>query len=190
MHLAAFHTDTRTRFDFRGDEEPIFADGHAQNLSLFLTTAVGLGGGTDLWAEVPLHRLVFTDAIGRREKTGLGDPAFHLRWSPNSWLPEALPPLAVRGGLRLPLGDFPVEAEVIPLGDGQRDWEFLLETGTSFHPRPVYAQLWLGHRWRERNETSQWKPGNEWFFLSAVGASHGPMGGKITLEGWRGGTPY
>ncbi|MEX2528827.1 MAG: hypothetical protein WEA09_14445 [Gemmatimonadota bacterium] len=190
MHLAAFHTDTRTRFDFRGDKEPIFADGHIQNLSLFLTSAVGLGAGADLWAEVPIHRLAFTDAIGRREKTGLGDPAFHLRWSPSAWLPDALPPLAVRGGLRLPVGDFPVEAEVIPLGEGQRDWELLVETGASFYPRPIYAQLWMGHRWRERNETSLFKPGDEWFFLSAVGASRGKLGGKITLEGWQGGTPF
>lgn len=189
FHLAAFHTDTRTRFDFRGDTEPIFADGHIQNLSLFLTTAVGLGGGTDLWAEVPLHRLAYTDALGRREKTGLGDPAFHLRWSPTGWLPEAVPPVAVRGGLRLPVGDFPVEAEVIPLGEGQRDWELILETGASFYPRPIYAQIWLGHRWREQNETSLFKPGNEWFFLSAMGASRGPVGGKITLEGWHGGIP-
>lgn len=45
--------------------------------------------------------------------------------------------------------DVPLHAS--PLTEGQRDWELIVEAGHSFHPAPVYAQAWAGHRWRKEN---------------------------------------
>ncbi|MYA64030.1 MAG: hypothetical protein F4139_04760 [Gemmatimonadetes bacterium] len=154
MALAMYHQDTRERFGAGGDVEALLAEGHAVATSSFLTTALGIADGVDMWSQLSFHRLRYDDAAADRSSAGLGNLKLWLRAAPLRWLGSSVP-FAVRAGLKVPLGDFEdVAADEIPLGDGQRDWEVLAELGHSFWPRSVYVSGWVGYRWREENTES------------------------------------
>jgi len=188
VSASIYHQDTRQRYDSRGDERALFADGHAITSSLYVTAAFGVISGVDIWTQMPIHRLRFDDAAGSRDRTGIGDPRVWVRVAPLRLLGSSFP-LAVRAGVKLPAGDFPVDAEIIPLGEAQRDWEVLVEVGHSFHPLPVYAMAWVGYRWRERDDEAERDWGDERFFLAQVGGTVGRIGYKVIAEGWDGLTP-
>lgn len=183
--LAIYRQDTRQEFRSDGDVRDIFADGHAITTSSFLTLASGLVHGVDAWVQLSFHDLQYNDAAGDRASTGFGDTRAWLRVSPLKWVAFDFP-FAIRAGVKLPVGDFDVDAEIIPLGDGQRDWEVMAELGHSFWPRSVYASGWVGYRWREENTESLRDFGNEIFFFAQVGGRIGRFGYKVALDGWDG----
>lgn len=188
ISLSIFHHDTKKQFGTRGQTQPFFADGQAIATSAYLTVAVGLVRAVDAWIQAPYHRLEYADAAGERVRSGIGDTRVYLRVRPVDFLGLDLP-LALRGGVKVPVGDFKVDAEVIPLGDGQRDWELMLEAGHSLYPRSLYLMGWAGYRWREMDTTTRRDYGDEVFFYSAVGGRVGSLGYKVALEGWYGDTP-
>lgn len=196
VQLTVFHHDTRDEFTPDGEVEPFFADGHMITTSAFLTGALGLVPGVDAWAQLPLHHLQFDDAAGDRTKTGIGDVRLWLRAGPEllglgaPGLGGGAPlPVALRAGVKLPGSEFPVDAEVIPVTEGQRDWELLAEIGHSFHPLPLYAKAWAGYRWRERNEQLLWDPGDERFAFAAVGGRIEGLTWEMAGEGIWGDAP-
>lgn len=188
IHAAVYRHDTSTVFDENASRDRIFNEGHAETTSLFVTAVGGLFRGVDAWIQLPIHHLIFEDNVDRRRRTGIGDPRIFLRAGPELFGLRAVP-LAVRAGVKLVGGDFPVDAEIIPLGEGQRDWEVMLEAGASFHPLPVYMMGWIGYRWREINDEAAWKPGDEAFAYMAAGGTLKRLQWKLALEGWRGESP-
>ncbi|MEX0600178.1 MAG: hypothetical protein WD205_06025 [Rhodothermales bacterium] len=188
IHAALFRHETSSVYDETGSRKEIFNDGHATTISLFITGALGLFRGVDAWVQVPVHRLAFDDNLDDRLRTGIGDPRIFLRAGPELLGLNAIP-VAVRGGVKFVGGYFPIDAEIIPLGEGQRDWEVMLEAGRSFFPAPLYVMGWIGYRWRETNVEADWKPGDETFGYAAVGGTLGPAQWKFAVEGWRGEPP-
>lgn len=191
VELRVSHHDTREEFDKDGDSVPFESEGaRAMTTTLRLTGAVGFRPGLDVWFDAPFHRLEFNNAQGDRLSAGPGDPRLFLRAEPTLVGIDDLPvALALRGGVKFPLGDFEVDAEVIPLSEGQRDWEMLLEVGKSLHPWPVYLLAWGGYRWREENAEVEQKPGDEWLLYLAAGGSRGPFHWKVALDGLFGQPP-
>lgn len=189
--LQVSHQDTRDRFDENGTVEPFFNENaRAVTTTVRFTGAVGLWRGLDMWADVPAHRLVFNDAVQDRLSTGPGDPRLFLRTGPGLFWFDQLPlAVALRGGVKFPVGDFEVDAEVIPLSEGQRDWELLLELGTSLHPWPAYVMGWAGYRWRETNTEIQRKPGDERVVYVAAGGSVDRFQWKLAIDGQFGEPP-
>ncbi len=183
--LAVYHQDTRDHFGVNGAVRPFFADGHAVATSSFLTTAIGLAPHVDLWTQLSFHRLRYDDIAGARASTGVGDARMWLRVAPLAMLHLDIP-FAVRGGAKAPVGDFDVNAEIIPLGDGQPDWEIMAELGHSFWPRSLYLSGWVGYRWREENTESRKDFGNEVFYFAQLGGHLGAFGYKLALDGWNG----
>jgi len=188
VDVTVYHLDTRKAFASDGSEREFFSEGHAVSTSLFLTLAAGLAPGVDAWVQAPYHRLRYDDVAGDRLREGIGDTRIYLRAAPLELLGSDFP-FAVRGGVKLPVGDFAVGSEIIPLGDGQTDWELMGELGHSFHPTPVYVSGWAGYRWRERNERSLTDFGDERFFLLQGGVALGDVGVQAIVEGWEGATP-
>lgn len=162
--------------------EDFFADGHAISTSLFFTLAAGLLPGVDGWLQVPYHRLEYNDARDDRLRSGIGDTNIYLRVAPLHYFGSDFP-LAVRGGVKVSVGDFAVDSEVIPLGDGQTDWEIMTELGHSFYPFPAYVNGWVGYRWREPNEEAQRDFADEGFFLAQAGGNYGALGLQLVFEG-------
>jgi len=185
VDLSLFHHDTKRTFDQNGEARTIFAEGRAVTTSIFLTGTVGVWRGVDLWVDLPFHRLRFDNAGGERTSVGVGDPRLFVRAGPELvGLPDW--PVAVRGGMKLDGGQFDVDAEIIPLGEGQRDWELLLEVGRSFHPIPLWTMGWVGYRWRQENVEARRTPGNERFWWWSLGGEVGPGGWRASLEGLSG----
>jgi hypothetical protein len=190
LDISGTYHRTDTRFGPDADIEPLFnAESRSITTSVFLTTAVGLVSGLDGWAQVPFHHLQFDDIVRDRTSTGIGDPRFFLRVGPKAFGLDIGLPIAVRGGVKFPVGDFPIDAEVIPLTEGQRDWDVLVELGHSFYPAPVYVMGWAGYRWRETNEAIARKPGDERLFYVATGGTVGHFTWKIAVDGLLGRPP-
>lgn len=189
VQVAFYHHDTRSTFDTERNTRRIFADGHSVTTSFYVTAAGGLMTGLDAWVQVPIHRLEFNNIAAKRERTGLGDVRFYLRASPEVFGQRSPIPLAIRAGVKVPGGDFPVDAEIIPLGEGQTDMEVMVELGHSFYPRPVYINGWVGYRWRTENTEAARKPGDEWFGYVALGGQLQALSWKLSAEGWMSATP-
>ena len=191
IEVSVFHHDTDEEFRSTGEVEPFFADGRMIATSVYVNGTLGLVPGLDARVQAPVHRFEFDDAGGERTKTGLGDVRGWLRVGPRVLgAADPLPVrIALRGGVKLPGSDFPVDAEVIPLTEGQRDWELVLEVGRSLHPLPLYVKGWAGQRWRERNEEILWNPGNETFVFLAAGGTAGRLSWEVAGEGLWGDPP-
>ncbi len=181
IDLTLYHQDTRSAFQFDGEERDFFADGHAISSAVFVTVATGLLPGVDVWVQVPFQRLRFDDARSDRVRQGIGDTRTYLRVAPLRLLGSGFP-LAVRAGVKVPVGDFAVDSEVIPLGDGQTDWEVMAEMGHSFYPVDAYANGWVGYRWRAADDETRRDFGDEVFFLGQVGGRRGAIGLQLILE--------
>ena len=183
-----YRQDTRDRYDLEGQVSAIPFDGHATSTALFVTVSMGLISNWDLWARGSVNSRSFSDTGGDRSTEGLGDAKLWLRVAPLKYLGVDFP-FAIRGGVKIPIGEAPVDAEIIPLSEGQTDWEIMVEIGHSFWPRSVYVNGWVGYRLRELNEKAAIDPGEEIFFLAQVGGAAGRFQYKVVAEGWNGDTP-
>lgn len=191
VKLQVAHQDTRERFDENGTVEPYFnEDARSITTTVRFSAAVGLWRGLDAWVDVPYHRLAFNDAVRDRLTTGIADPRLYLRVGPSLFGVDDWPvAVALRGGVKFPVGDFRLSAEQISLSQGQRDWELLLEVGKSLHPWPVYLMGWAGYRWREANTEIGRKPGDERLLYVAAGGSLDRLSWKLALDGQFGRPP-
>lgn len=184
LQVGIYHHDTTKRFDEQRNVESLFnQDSRSITTSLILTGAFGIYKGIDVWGQLPVHRLSFNDIAAERESFGLGDPRLYFRIGPSLFGLSTSIPVAIRGGVKFTIGDFPVDSEIVPLTEGQRDWELLVEVGHSFYPAPMYTMAWAGYRWRETNDEIERKPGNEFFAYAALGAEYDKWVWKIALEG-------
>ncbi|MFB6273898.1 MAG: hypothetical protein ABEL51_13490 [Salinibacter sp.] len=191
IDLGIAHQDTRKKFNRRGNVVP-FDTKEARSIvtTARITGALGLYRGVDVWADVAFHRIAFNDAQANRLNTGLADPRVYVRVGPSLFGIDDLPlAVALRGGLKFPVGDFSVDANAISLSQGQRDWDLLLEVGKSLHPWPVYVMGWVGYRWREVNHAIQEKPGDERLFYAAAGGSVHRFRWKLAVDGLFGKPP-
>lgn len=184
LQISLYHHDTRDRFDEKGNVEPLFNEGgRSITTSVFLTGVYSVYRGIDVWAQLPVHRLAFNDVAANRESFGLGDPLLHVRLGPELFKVKTPVTFAIRGGVKIPAGEFPVDSEIVPLTEGQRDWELMLEVGHSFYPRSIYVMGWAGYRWRETNFDIDRKPGDERFAFFAVGGGRDKLKWKLAAEG-------
>jgi hypothetical protein len=175
-------------FGTGGDRQPFLAGGRVRTRSLYVTAALGLFRGIDVWAQLPVHNVSYVDDGGSRERSGFGDPRLALRVGPELVGLGGVP-LAIRAGVKLPGSQFPVDAAIIPLSEGQTDWELSVETGRAFTGLPLYLLAWAGYRWRGLNETADRKPGDEWFGHLAAGGPVGAFRWELAAEYLRGHPP-
>ncbi len=183
---ALFVQKTSERFDVRGNTQQWFANGESDARAVFTDVIVGLRPNLDLWVQVPYFDLRFTDDVQELTKTGLGDLRAWLRWQPFT-LHNGQTPVTFRFGAKAPLGESEIDAQVIPLGEGQWDLESFVEVGHSFWPAPAYAQIWLGYRARFANQEKLTDPGGEYVYLAEAGIQ--PVSSlllKATLDGFFG----
>ena len=184
--LSLFYQDTQEQFGISGETRPLLLEGHAFATSTFLTVALGVVKGVDVWVQPSFHRLRYDDRDGRRISTGFGDARIFVRATPGLLFGSDFP-FAIRAGIKVPVSDLDVGNDIIPLGDGQRDYEVVAEVGHSFWPRPLYAAGWVGYRWREATDRGDF--GDERFFSATLGGGDGLLGFKVLFEGWFGETP-
>lgn len=88
----------------------------------------------------------------------------------------------MRAGIKFAGTDFPIDSRVIPLSEGQTDYELALESGWAFKGVPLYVVGWAGYRWRTEDESTGRQPGDERFAYLAVGGPWGNFRLEIGLE--------
>jgi len=182
--VSFFHHQTTEQFRPNGDKRPFLNDdAESRSNAVFLDVLYGVTDRLDVWVQVPYFDLRFDDVSDDRRSTGVGDIRLSARYNLFQFRGGSLP-VSVRYTAKLPVAEFPFDAEIIPVGEGQWDHEAWLEAGTSFWPVPAYGVVWLGYRWRLENEETTRDPGNEFLFLAELGGTVGAgLGGKVVLDG-------
>ena len=176
---------TERRFDQFARDTIFLPPSEADSRAIFTDVIVGLHPKVDLWLQFPFFDLRFKQPADTLQTVGFGDIRAWVRW--NVINIGGSTPVALRVGAKFPVGSSPLDAQVIPVGDGQWDIETWGEIGHSFWPFPAYAELWVGYRARLENTESLKDPGGEYTLLSEIGVN--PTSStllKVTLDGFWG----
>ncbi len=150
-----------------GDRRPYRFDGKYDLHALFVEVFFGVTDYFDVGVQVPFLDQEFVDVT---QNDPLSDAGFSdLRLFAKYNLLQKPAVVTAKAGVKLATGEFLNEDGLIPLGEGQRDYELVAEFGRSLWPLPIYANLDLGYRIRTRNDEIERDPGDEWFFNGEVG---------------------
>jgi hypothetical protein len=183
--ISVYRHQTTEQFRSSGEKRP-FINPNAVSTSraVFLEGLVGVTNRLDLWVQFPYFDLRFVDDALERSSSGVGDVRLSARYSLFRLRNGSLP-ISVRFTTKMPIVDFPIDAEVVPVGEGQWDYEVWLEGGLSLWPLPAYSVLWLGYCWREINDETTRDPGDELTFLAELGGTSliGGLGAKAVGDG-------
>ena len=185
--ISFFRQRSLSFYNQTGDVQDFLAASEFLTRSVFLTASVGLVEGLDIWAQMPVHNLDVRSDGGNSASSGVGDVRIALRVTPEILGFEA--PLGLRVGSKLPASTFPVDATVLPLTEGQSDFEVSLESGTAFDFLPIYVAGWVGYRWRGLSDVREYNPGEETFGHLAVGGSVGELTLELGADGLIGQAP-
>ena len=149
---------TRAPYDFAGQYE---------SRAVFFEGLYGVTDRLDLGLQVPYFDQSFANAAFAepRTDTGLSD----IRALAKLRLLAKPLVLAFKVGVKMPTGEFKNEDGLIPVGEGQWDFDFVGQVGRSFWPLPLYGNIDLGYRIRTRNEQIDRDPGDEWFLNAEMG---------------------
>ncbi len=134
---------------------------------MFIEGYYGITDGSDVGLQVPWFDQSFDDdtRIDSPSASGFSDLRLFGRWQvlAKPFL------LTVKGGVKVPTGEFRNEDGLIPVGEGQWDYDLVLQMGRSFWPLPVYGNVDVGYRVRTENKKILRDPGDEWLVNAEVG---------------------
>lgn len=164
---ALFIQVTDEEYSVTGERRTRLGGGESDAKALFTDVIVGLRRDLDLWVQIPFYDFRYRDVASTLDNVGFGDVRAWLRWQFLGMGTST--PVALRLGAKAPIAESPIDAQIIPLGEGQWDLEGFLEVGHSFWPVPAYAEVWLGYRARFANDNTLKDPGGEYVFLAEAG---------------------
>ncbi|MDE2998782.1 MAG: transporter [Gemmatimonadota bacterium] len=181
-----------------GNRAPYRFSGRYRSRALFFDLFYGATDRIDVGLQLPFFRQEYQDTplltgFGEpRRATGFGDVRGFLKVNVLNRRTVG----TLKLGFKAPSGEFVNEDGLIPVGEGQWDFEAVVQLGRSFWPKPVYANADVGYRLRLRNAETDRDPGNEWTFLAEAGVQarraalvgvkiHGIRGGAATVFGAR-----
>ena len=159
----------RTRYAFEGQY-----DSHAA----FLEFMYGVRDRLDLGVQVPYFAQRYADQTRDRplSSTGIGD----VRGSVKLRLVQRPLVLSALGAVKVPTGEYRNVDGLIPVGEGQWDFDLGLSAGRSLWPRAIYINADLGYRFRRANAAVDRDPGDEWFCSAEVG---GRLSSRLRMMG-------
>lgn len=151
-----------------GTRRPYRFDGEYESKAIFLEGFIGVTDWLNLGVQVPYFDQVFNDdtRVEPPSDAGLSDVRLYAK---TRLLHKPLS-LTMKFGAKIPTGDFRNEDGLIPVGEGQWDFDVIVQAGRSLWPLPAYANVDVGYRVRMRNEEIDRDPGDEWLVNAEVGA--------------------
>lgn len=148
----------RTRYNFEGSYSS-----HAA----FFEAVYGVSERLDVGLQVPYFSQRYADQTRGQplSATGVSD----VRASVKLRLVEHPLVLSVQSAVKVPTGEYRNVDGLIPVGEGQWDFDVVLSVGRGFWPRSIYANAEGGYRVRRTNAQIDRDPGDEWFCSAEVG---------------------
>ncbi len=175
VEATAIGQRTRKRFNESGERQLWLGFGRADANVVALDVIAGVTPAVDVWFQLVFLDLTFSrQTADTLRSTGFGDLRMWARWRIAEG-PDARWPLAVRVGLKASLGASPIDAQILPLGEGQWDFEGIIESGYAPRAIPARVFLWTGYRARLEHKKAAVDPGGEFFGL---------LGGEVQLRKW------
>ncbi len=156
-----------------GDRARYRFNGKYKSRAVFFDLFYGVTDRFDLGVQIPFFRQQFQDdalltGFGEpRRATGFSDIRGFVKF--RLFQEPAIG--SFKFGFKAPTGEFVNEDGMIPVGEGQWDFDLIFQLGRSFWPIPAYANLDLGYRLRLKNDEIARDPGDEFFFFGEVGYS-------------------
>ncbi|MDA0335124.1 MAG: transporter [bacterium] len=152
-----------------GRRQPYRFNGAYESTAVFLEAKYGIADGIDVGLQVPWFDQSFNDdtRIDSPAESGFSDVRISARWQ----LLDRPILLTLKGGAKIPTAEFRNEDGLIPVGEGQWDYDVVVQAGRSFWPIPAYANIDLGYRVRTENESIRRDPGDEWQVTAELGYS-------------------
>ncbi len=175
--------DTTERYFLDGERIPYFFDGRNQTRALFFEYVGGLTNRMDIKVQLPVFDVSFDDLSDERQSAGLGD----LRIEPRYNLIRDPVVLTVGGTIKFPTGEFINDAEIVPVGEGQYDFDVFAEVGRSLWPANGYVTGKIGYRFRTENPETGIAFGDEILWSTELGYRFSPkLSSKILFRGLHG----
>lgn len=182
VQVTAYHSESTNWFGPSSQITDLPLSGEATTTSVYITTVAGIGHGMELWVQLPVHRVHYRDNTQDETRTAIGDPRFSLRVGGELFGFDALP-IAIRAGVKLPGSDFPVDANVVPVSDGQTDIELALEAAHVLAGAyPLQLSGWAGYRWRSKDTENSRELGDERFARLGAGGPVGSAGSRLRWQ--------
>ncbi len=150
-----------------GDRVPFPFDGESTFKALFVDIQYGLLNRVDLLVQIPFYDISFTDTVNpeRPGTSQFGDLRFGTK------VRILMKPFvgSIKIQAKAPTGLFNKDTEIVPVGDGQWDLEFVGQIGKSLWPIKGYVNGDFGYRIRFARDVNTFEPGNEFFFRGEAG---------------------
>ena len=152
-----------------GARRPYRFNGNYRSKAVFMEAFYGVTDRLDLGVQLPYLSQEYADdtLFESPSESGLSDVRVFAKWRALS----APAVLTLKLGAKAPTGEFVNADGVVPVGEGQWDFDFVGQVGRSFWPLPLYANLDVGYRVRLKNKEIDRDPGDEWFFNAEVGVN-------------------
>jgi hypothetical protein len=127
-----------------GSRQPYRFNGQYESVALFFEGYYGITDAIDVGLQVPWFDQSFDDdtRIDLPSESGFSDTRVYARW--NFLTCPFL--LTLKEGVKIPSGEFKNEESLIPVGEGQADYDFVLQAGRSLWPWPAYVNADIGYR--------------------------------------------
>ncbi len=144
-----------------------FIGGESTALAVFTEAAYGVTGWLDVGVQIPFYSLRFTNLANpsRPRRSNFGDVRFFAKYR----VLQAPVVASLKAAAKSPTGKFEVDAEAINVSEGQWDFDFIGEVSKSFWPRPGYASLGVGYRFRTDNADFEHTLADELILLAEAG---------------------
>jgi hypothetical protein len=123
-----------------------------ESTAVFLEGYYGPTDAVDVGLQVPWFDQFFDDdtRIDPPSESGFSDLRVYGRW--RMFNRPFL--LTLKMGAKIPTGEFKNEDSLIPVGEGQWEYDIVVQAERFFWPLPAYANVDIGHH-RERGDPAR-----------------------------------
>ncbi|MEE2658701.1 MAG: transporter [Candidatus Latescibacterota bacterium] len=150
-----------------GTRRPYYFNGEYDLKAVFIEGVYGVTDWLNFGVKLPFSDQIFHDDNRTDPPSDAGFSDLRIFSKIRVLQKPAI--ITLKAEAKIPTGDFKNEDGLIPVGEGQWDFDFLLQVGRSLWPLPAYANVDAGYRVRLENEEIFRDPGDEWLLNAEVG---------------------
>ena len=155
------------KFHDPGTRRPYRFNGAYKSKAVFIEGFYGVTNRFDLGIQIPYFDQEFSDDTRDNPPSDAGFSDIRVFAKGRVFQKPVI--FTLKTGVKMTTGEFRNEEGLIPVGEGQWDFEFIGQVGRSFWPWPLYGNVDIGYRVRMKNDELERDPGDEWLFNAELG---------------------